>query len=1041
MASRNIRGVQRKEEVRASLDRRDLRPFREKLLDIAESTEFFIFSSAGILGFILFFPHLAEVVVLLAILFFWWLGSQKFTLSFRLPIGSRLHDYNDPLPGKGTPAKARGIAFLGNEMDSSRELWFNKSDMCTHILVFGSTGAGKALKDDEDILTTVGWKKNKDIEVGDSVITPDGGHAKVLEIHPQGEKPLWRVDFDDGRWIETTSDHLWGVRRVKDINEPGESNHVFSTGDLEAILFNNDYRDNGFVAIPIAEPVDGSPFGFDIDFRSMRYQAVESLMSDSVPFPEKIISGTLNQRINIWNMLASNTEVICGEVIFDSHNLNALQAIQRLAWSLGKWAKIEHWDNSTGENLLNISKGPWSLIVKDASWLKITKITPIYTTAQCRCIKIDDPRGLFVTKDWIVTHNTETLISLAYNTLTTGSGFIYVDGKGDNSLWAKIFSVARSLGREDDLLVINFMTGGRDMTVKQAQKPSNTLNPFTTGSAAGLTELLVGLMDEAGGDGAMWKGRAISLISAIMLALVWLRDNAGLLLDVDQIREYLVLDNIQALSKRRDLPPNAQKAINAYLKSLPGYVEGAPKQSETVTDQHGYLQMQFTRILGSLSETYGHIFRTNLGEVDFFDVILNRRILVVLLPAMEKSTDELANLGKIIVGCLKQMMATGLGDILEGDYEDVIERKPTNSPAPYMVILDEYGYYVVKGASVMPAQARSLGFSMVFAGQDYPAFKKNNNQEEAVSTIGNCNIKIFMKLEDPTETYDLAEKSIGQATIGKSSGLSRKEGSSTYRDGQGAQVDRRARADWLDFKDHREGEAHIIFKSTLVRANMFFANASKVKQMQLNSFLRVEPPQLSSMKEEDDSIEELINIIKNPDTANELAEGTLNTSNIRFKYAAARLRDGAKDKSINANNVGIAALFDMTTVSRNTQNKIARSAQNEEISVNLSEMEEAGKLAGRGRFDITRRDLEDDIEDYDERILLDHDEVVADLTEIEMALGADIDEASEMSERVAHDLQLVSTYPRTVPDEIDTDEYSEMLGELIEGLNDDDDDE
>ena len=39
------------------------------------------------------------------------------------------------------------------------------------------------------------------------------------------------------------------------------------------------------------------------------------------------------------------------------------------------------------------------------------------------------------------------------------------------------------------------------------------------------------------------------------------------------------------------------------------------------------------------------------------DVVLNRRILVVLLPALEKSPDELSNLGKIIVSSLKAMMA------------------------------------------------------------------------------------------------------------------------------------------------------------------------------------------------------------------------------------------------------------------------------------------------------------------------------------------------------------------------------------------------
>ncbi len=57
---------------------------------------------------------------------------------------------------------------------------------------------------------------------------------------------------------------------------------------------------------------------------------------------------------------------------------------------------------------------------------------------------------------------TEAMVSLAYNEPLKGSGFIYVDGKGDNSFFAKIFSMVRAvhgMGQEDDLLLINFMTG------------------------------------------------------------------------------------------------------------------------------------------------------------------------------------------------------------------------------------------------------------------------------------------------------------------------------------------------------------------------------------------------------------------------------------------------------------------------------------------------------------------------------------------------------------------------------------------------------
>ena len=110
---------------------------------------------------------------------------------------------------------------------------------------------------------------------------------------------------------------------------------------------------------------------------------------------------------------------------------------------------------------------------------------------------------------------TEALLSIAYNALCQGSGFIYVDGKGDNSLFAKVFSMVRSMGREDDLMVVNFMTGGSDIIGPQSRILSNTMNPFALGSSSMLSNLVVSLMDSGSSgssDGDMWKGRAISFI-------------------------------------------------------------------------------------------------------------------------------------------------------------------------------------------------------------------------------------------------------------------------------------------------------------------------------------------------------------------------------------------------------------------------------------------------------------------------------------------------------------------------------------------------
>lgn len=454
---------------------------------------------------------------------------------------------------------------------------------------------------------------------------------------------------------------------------------------------------------------------------------------------------------------------------------------------------------------------------------------------------------------------TVTLVSLAYNALLQGSGFIYVDGKGDNALFANTFSMARSMGREDDMLAINFMTGARDIIGPQKTRISNTMNPFSMGSSSMCAQLVVSLMPSAAGspDGDMWMGRAIAFVEALMKILVYMRDRGDILLDADTIRNYFALHKLESIALDKRFPVDDEKSVSIedapdvvlqpivnYLNTLPGFDKNKKgKQSSEVLEQHGFITMQLTRVFTSLADTYGHILRTELPEVDFKDVVLNRRILIVLLPALEKAPEELSNLGKIIVASLKAMMASGLGEELEGTYAETIERKITNSPTPFMCILDEYGYYAVEGFAVVPAQARSLGFSAIFAGQDLPAFQKAS-KEEALSIGANTNIKIAMKLEDPIETWDFFQKTAGEAFVTQAGGFQTNTSSMTnsYLDTRSASIERRARVDLLDLKDQTEGEMHIFFKSNIVRAKSFYANPKPVKRMKINQFLKVKAP-------------------------------------------------------------------------------------------------------------------------------------------------------------------------------------------------------
>ena len=100
---------------------------------------------------------------------------------------------------------------------------------------------------------------------------------------------------------------------------------------------------------------------------------------------------------------------------------------------------------------------------------------------------------------------------------------------------------------------------------------------------------------DGGNSDDMWKGYVLSLIFPVILALVEMRDRKEILLDVDTIREYLILENIQKLASRRDLPNHIIQSLKSYLISLPGYVEGQPKQAEITMDNHGYCQMILMR--------------------------------------------------------------------------------------------------------------------------------------------------------------------------------------------------------------------------------------------------------------------------------------------------------------------------------------------------------------------------------------------------------------------------------------------------------------
>ena len=460
---------------------------------------------------------------------------------------------------------------------------------------------------------------------------------------------------------------------------------------------------------------------------------------------------------------------------------------------------------------------------------------------------------------------TEALLSLCYGALLSCSGFIYSDGKGTFELYYKMYNTCRIFAAEDDLLLMSFLTGDEDPYRPTTIKISHSLNPFADATKDAAVQLLVSLLSggSSGGDGDMWKERAMVLMESVMGLLVYRRDFLRKLIDVDTIRDALILENIykawkNAVEAGDDtthedyLPPMVLNSLKGYLASLPGLDLNKPfeEKPDTVDEQHGYLFMQYTKLLGSLADMYGYIFNTQLSEINFWDIVVHRRILVVLLPALAKSKNELSMLGKIIIACIKQMMTSGLGKKSEGNLREILNSNPTKSRTPFIVILDEYGYYSVPGAAVMPAQARGLGFFMVFAGQDFAAFAATS-KEEAESIVANCKIQACMALQDEKQTYAIFKDKAGMADITITTGDQYNPSGWSLRENDTINYERRDRVTFKDLSEQEMGEMHILFEGKMGRGRFFYA-AVKPKNddnpIRVNQFIAVQPPSLEKIE-------------------------------------------------------------------------------------------------------------------------------------------------------------------------------------------------
>ena len=126
------------------------------------------------------------------------------------------------------------------------------------LITGGSRGGGKANSYETPVATPEGFKKMKDLKVGDKICTPWDGVQKVENIYEQGKQSCYVFHFDDGTtstvmgehrfWAAGPSDEGFSVMTAKEIVKHykigGKGIYALRTGS------------EGFYEIPLAPPIN-----------------------------------------------------------------------------------------------------------------------------------------------------------------------------------------------------------------------------------------------------------------------------------------------------------------------------------------------------------------------------------------------------------------------------------------------------------------------------------------------------------------------------------------------------------------------------------------------------------------------------------------------------------------------------------------------------------------------------------------------------------------------------------------------------------------
>ena len=321
------------------------------------------------------------------------------------------------------------------------------------IIVAGRPSMGKAQPLDCRVRTRTGWKAMGEIHVGDELASIDGARSTVTGVFPQGERQVYRISFADGRSTECCAEHLWRVH-----SDGWQGARVIATREIVRHLgsrlmwidlahgdFGHDdplpidpwvlgaILADGVPEEPAHEEDEGdtavavrtAPTRFNVLSVALTRLGLSGLGRDREFVPELYKSASRRARLALLQGLLDTDGEISGEgeVTLRVAGQRLAQDIVDLVRSLGGWCRCDrgaphgfmlHIGHPDPRQIFRLSSRRNRFLAGcgEGGRIAIASIVPTRVT-QTQCIAVSHPSHLYITDDYVVTHNTSLALNIA----------------------------------------------------------------------------------------------------------------------------------------------------------------------------------------------------------------------------------------------------------------------------------------------------------------------------------------------------------------------------------------------------------------------------------------------------------------------------------------------------------------------------------------------------------------------------------------------------------------------------------------------------